>query len=296
MSVNGVSSTPFWSDWYCKSDAIPDLNDRARRFAPLFNPKKPWEIQGLEIEKKEEVNPENNEEAEAAEKQKTVEHTVKKGENVWDIAAKYLKEYNDGQKPKPAEVQKFTKEIMDLNELEFDNTRTPKNWFVMIKPGQVLLIPAKPEPEQEEEENVTPEPTPLTEEEIADAQESGSHIAGYLTNMWTTDGDQKHVKNIIQGRVNDRNVLEVIRGYEEGKRFSGDSFFEQLVSEWSFDEKKDLIVDVAQKLKAFLEANNMQELADKIEIKDTKDIDREYAKQLDVIVKQSFAAYDKNNK
>ncbi len=39
MSVNGVSSTPFWSDWYCKSDAIPDLNDRARRFAPLFNPK-----------------------------------------------------------------------------------------------------------------------------------------------------------------------------------------------------------------------------------------------------------------
>ena len=113
--------------------------------------------------------------------------------------------------------------------------------------------------------------------------------------MWTTGGDQNHVKNIIQGRVNERNVLEVLRGYEEDKRFSGDSFFEQLVSEWGFDEKKDLIINVAQKLKTFFEANNMNDLADKIEIKDAKNIDRTYAKQLDAIVKQSFAAYDQNN-
>lgn len=289
MSVNGVTGMPCFNRWYCQADAIPNLNDTTRRFDLMFNTKI-REHQGLAIEKNE---TEEAEEKQETNKENTVEHTVKKGENVWNIAAKYLKEYNDGKNPKNGEILEFTKEIMKLNELKFDNKREPKNWFVMIKPGQVLLIPAKKE---EKEENVTPEPTPLTEEEIADAQESGSQIAGYLTNMWTTDGDQKHVKNIIQGRVNDRNVLEVLRGYEEGKRFTGDSFFEQLVSEWSFDEKKDLIVDVAQKLKAFLEANNMKELADKIEIKEAKDINRDYAKQLDFVVKQSIAAYDKNNK
>ncbi len=290
MSVNHVTNVSDFNRWYCPNYAIPNLTDTAR-FNSIFNPQKIRENQGLEVAKEEA----KTEEKQSAKKQDVVEHEVKKGENVWDIAAKYLKEYNDGQKPKKIEILEFTKEIMELNKLEYDNTRTPKNYYVLIKPGQVLVIPAQKEEIPEEEENVTPQPEPLTQEEIADAQESGSQIAGYLTNMWTTGGDQNHVKNIIQGRVNERNVLEVLRGYEEDKRFSGDSFFEQLVSEWGFDEKKDLIINVAQKLKTFFEANNMNDLADKIEIKDAKNIDRTYAKQLDAIVKQSFAAYDQNN-
>lgn len=285
MSVNKISTiTPFWARNYEQNDSVQVNNSSTN---PIFDfNRKPFDF-GVELERQEAVKAE---EAEKPEEQDVVEHTVKKGECVWDIAAKYLREYNDGKKPKKIEILEFTKEIMKLNDLEFDNTRNPKNWYVMIKPGQVLKIPAKKE--EQEVVPVEPEVPQLTKEEIADAQESGSQIAGYLTNMWTTGGDQKHVKNIIETRVNERNVLEVLRGYEEGKRFSGDSFFEQLCSEWGFDEKKDLIVNVAKKLKTFLETNNMKELADKIEIKDAKDVDRNYAKQLDAVVKESITAYD----
>ena len=62
---------------------------------------------------------------------------VKLGDNVWNIAKKHLKEQN-GVKPTNAEILKHTKEIMELNGLEFE----ADGKLVIIKPGQELKLTA----------------------------------------------------------------------------------------------------------------------------------------------------------
>lgn len=64
-------------------------------------------------------------------------HKVKLGDNVWNIAKKHLKEQN-GVKPTNAEILKHTKEIMELNGLEFEADEK----LVIIKPGQELKLTA----------------------------------------------------------------------------------------------------------------------------------------------------------
>lgn len=64
-------------------------------------------------------------------------HKVKLGDNVWNIAKKHLKEQN-GVKPTNAEILKHTKEIMELNNLEFE----ADGKLVIIKPGQELKLTA----------------------------------------------------------------------------------------------------------------------------------------------------------
>ncbi len=64
-------------------------------------------------------------------------HKVKLGDNVWNIAKNHLKEQN-GVKPTNAEILKHTKEIMDLNNLEFE----ADGKLVIIKPGQELKLTA----------------------------------------------------------------------------------------------------------------------------------------------------------
>ena len=75
-----------------------------------------------------------------AEKQETENdvHSVKRGDNVWNIAKKHLKDLNNGDKPTNAEILKHTKEIMEWNNLEFeaDGKR------VIIKPGDQLKLTA----------------------------------------------------------------------------------------------------------------------------------------------------------
>lgn len=83
---------------------------------------------------------EETDKAPEAEKQETEKevHSVKRGDNVWNIAKKHLKDLNNGDKPTNAEILKHTKEIMEWNNLEFeaDGKR------VIIKPGDQLKLTA----------------------------------------------------------------------------------------------------------------------------------------------------------
>jgi hypothetical protein len=216
------------------------------------------------------------------ENQKFINHTVKEKENVWNIAKHYLKERNGGKEPTNAEILEFTKEIKELNKLEYDNDRNPQNYYITIYPGDVLKIPA---PEYKKEDAT---PKPLSETEIEDAQATGKSLADNLTNWYTTKDDQKSIKTMIEQRVNDRNVLEVLKSYEDKKRFTGDSFFEQMRTEWDFDEKHALIKNVAEKLQAYLTANGQTEWAKQIadlKLADKDEISKDDATVLDGIVK-----------
>lgn len=62
-------------------------------------------------------------------------HTVVKGDNVWNIAKKHLQDIN-GKKPTNAEILKHTKELMEINGLEF----APDGKRVMIRPNDELKL------------------------------------------------------------------------------------------------------------------------------------------------------------
>ena len=62
-------------------------------------------------------------------------HTVVKGDNVWNIAKKHLQDIN-GKKPTNAEILKHTKELMEINGLEFE----PDGKRVMIRPNDELKL------------------------------------------------------------------------------------------------------------------------------------------------------------
>lgn len=62
-------------------------------------------------------------------------HTVVKGDNVWNIAQKHLQDIN-GKKPTNAEILKHTKELMEINGLEFE----PDGKRVMIRPNDELKL------------------------------------------------------------------------------------------------------------------------------------------------------------
>lgn len=67
---------------------------------------------------------------------KTV-HKIVKGDNVWNIAKKHLEELN-GKKPTNAEILKHTKELMEINGLEFE----PDGKRVMIRPDEEIKLVA----------------------------------------------------------------------------------------------------------------------------------------------------------
>lgn len=62
-------------------------------------------------------------------------HTVVKGDNVWNIAKKHLQDIN-GKKPTNAEILKHTKELMEINGLEFE----PDGKRVIIRPNDELKL------------------------------------------------------------------------------------------------------------------------------------------------------------
>ncbi len=85
---------------------------------------------------------EKSKESKESEEAKDVptEHTVVKGDNVWNIAKQHLIDLkNDpNYKPTDAEILKHTKELMELNNLEFE----PDGYHVIIKPQDKLKLVA----------------------------------------------------------------------------------------------------------------------------------------------------------
>lgn len=67
-------------------------------------------------------------------------YTVKEGDCVWNIAKQHLKDLNPdpNYKPTNAEILKHTKELMELNQLEFE----PDGYHVMIRPNDNLKLTA----------------------------------------------------------------------------------------------------------------------------------------------------------
>lgn len=90
-------------------------------------------------------NPDKTDKTDKADKAKTktddetpdvpTVHTVVKGDNVWNIAKKHLQDIN-GKKPTNAEILKHTKELMEINGLEFE----PDGKRVMIRPNDELKL------------------------------------------------------------------------------------------------------------------------------------------------------------
>lgn len=79
-------------------------------------------------------------EPEEATPQLPTEYEVQKGDNVWNIAKKHLKDLNPDPdyKPTNAEILKHTKELIALNELHYE----PDNYTVVIKPKDKLKFVA----------------------------------------------------------------------------------------------------------------------------------------------------------
>ena len=68
------------------------------------------------------------------------DYVVKKGDCVWNIAKQHLIDMSDdpNYKPTDAEILKHTKELMELNKLQFE----PDGYHVMIKPEDKLKLVA----------------------------------------------------------------------------------------------------------------------------------------------------------
>lgn len=80
-----------------------------------------------------EQNPDKNKEI-------SKDYVVKKGDCVWNIAKQHLKDLSNDPtyNPTDAEILKHTKELMELNQLQFE----PDGYHVMIKPNDNLKLVA----------------------------------------------------------------------------------------------------------------------------------------------------------
>lgn len=108
-------------------------------------------------------------------------------------------------------------------------------------------------------------PKPLTAKESSEARHYGDNVSDYLVG-YTDDSEKGLTKEVITKNVNHRNVLEFLAGYEQNKGGMGDHFFTQLNSEYGFEEKQNLMKDVASKLSKFLKNNNQPKLAREIDV------------------------------
>lgn len=117
-------------------------------------------------------------------------YSVKKGDNLWNIAKKHLQEINGGKKPKNAEIAHHMQEIMTANGLKF----AKDGITVLIKAGDVLKMPGAKEAAAMAEANNTggveqtsaatsteaaaPAQTPTATEQKAPAQSAQPKVHG----------------------------------------------------------------------------------------------------------------------
>lgn len=107
-------------------------------------------------------------------------------------------------------------------------------------------------------------PKQLTKDEIEQAKTNGKNVADFLVG-YTMDAEARLVCDIVHEQVNSDNVMEFIKGYTENKGW-GDLFFQQLESEYGFEEAQNIMKDIATKMKTYFEQHNEPEIAKEIEI------------------------------
>lgn len=122
-------------------------------------------------------------------------------------------------------------------------------------------------------------------EEAQQARVNGRTVADLLVG-YTTDADQACIAATIRKDVNERNVLEFLKGYSNNKGM-GDNFFKQLDSEYGFDDAQNLMHKVATYLQRYFKNNGNDELAQKVLIILQESVFRDdQIEELDEIVKQ----------
>lgn len=90
---------------------------------------------------------------------------------------------------------------------------------------------------------------PLSPAEVKRAREMGEDAADLLVG-YTTDSEQMQVKSLL-AQVDQRNVMEFLRGYTENKGM-GDPFFTQMRTENGFKAKQNLMHTIAKRLEGYL--------------------------------------------
>lgn len=298
MSIDGINSlTPFPNGKELKSTSSENTGFKLPiDFGQSSKAASDEPIPGLQLERTTQQPPQN-------EDQNSVkEYEVKKGDNLWNIAKQQL--IDAGIEPSPGEIVKQMRKISDANDLGLSKdlkkckTLLPGQKLnlpaVEAEPSEITkpetgksdkptepVETTKPEPGNTDK---SPEPSDigkptepgntdkpeapkeegLTPQECNEARHYGSNVADYLVG-YTDNSEQGLTKEIITQHVNSKNVLGFLAGYENNRGL-GNHFFEQLGSEYGFEEKQNLLKNVAIKLSQYLKANGQPDLAREIDV------------------------------
>lgn len=95
----------------------------------------------------------------------------------------------------------------------------------------------------------------LTLEQVKEARNNGKLVAELLGG-YTNKLEQEKVKEIILEKVNPENILEFLKSYVQNKGFTTNRLFEQLESEWGFEEAQNIMKKLAEDLKAYCEKHH----------------------------------------
>ncbi len=155
-----------------------------------------------------------------------------------------LKKWNEGIKG--MEIEKPDAEIRGDKDLHDKLVSTPDAHTDFIPKESELRNP---------KQSVQPkQPAKLTAAEAKAARAYGSNVADYLVG-YTTNAEAGLTREVITKQVNDKNVMEFLRGYENN-RGMGNSFFTQLHTEYGFGDKdwnqQDAMVNVANKALSYI--------------------------------------------
>ena len=80
-----------------------------------------------------------------------------------------------------------------------------------------------------------------------------------LLRGYTTIGEQFQIGTKVYN-LDEKNINQFFKGYNDERK--GDKFFKQLLSEYNFCNKQDIMLDVVKKYKRYLEENTLDKKAE----------------------------------